>query len=76
MQIHVNVETVHRTLFTSILACEQQTHFGGREATTGNASAVRRLRAYACFSLIDLVGTEIASPADILGGASRVPYPW
>ena len=39
-----------------LLACEQQTHFrwsllslrkifsGGREATTGNASAVRRLR--------------------------------
>ena len=33
-----------------LLACEQQTHFrssllslGGREATTGNASAVRRL---------------------------------
>ena len=33
------------------VACEQQTHFrssllslGGREATTGNASAVRRLR--------------------------------
>ena len=35
---------LYLTTTTRQLACEQQTHFfGGREATTGNASAVRRL---------------------------------
>ena len=60
--------------FESYIACEQQTYFrssllfGGREATTGNASAVRRLKEHSDVESIGyrarICETELGSDED------------